>query len=124
MPSLIAIILAVGLQDTTLAVIPQPAHLARGAAAAFVLTPTTAIVTDRATRQIGYQLADWLEPATGYRLPVTAAGGAATRTIALRIDPALSRLGDEGYRLTVSGTRITIRAPRPAGGLFRVRKPR
>jgi len=37
------------------------------------------VATDRATRQIGYQLADWLGPATGYRLSVggAAAGAAA-----------------------------------------------
>src|SRR3989442_11833804 len=33
---------------------------------------------------------------------------------------ALSRLGEEGYRLTVTGTRITIRAFRPAGVFYGV----
>src|SRR4051812_39146913 len=113
-----ALALLTGVQDTALAVIPRPVQMTRQAGT-FLLTPATVIVTDRATRQIGYQLADWLEPATGYRLSVAAAG-TATRTISLRIDPALSRLGDEGYRLTVSGTRITIRAPHPAGVFYGV----
>ncbi|PYO94149.1 MAG: beta-N-acetylglucosaminidase [Gemmatimonadetes bacterium] len=113
--TLIALVSAV--QDTSVAVIPRPVHLTRGTGA-FLITPATAVVTDRATRQIGHRLADWLEPATGYRLPVTAASGAATRTIALRLDTTLSRLGDEGYRLTVTGTRITIRAPHPAGVFY------
>src|SRR2546426_1536596 len=77
-------------------------------------------VTDRATRQIGYQLSDWLQPATGYRLAVSGAAGTAARTISLRVDPALSQLGEEGYRLTVMGTRITIRAFRPAGVFYGV----
>jgi len=113
--TLIALVSAV--QDTSVAIIPRPVHLTRGTGA-FLITPATAVVTDRATRQIGHRLADWLEPATGYRLPVTAASGAATRTIALRLDTTLSRLGDEGYRLTVTGTRITIRAPHPAGVFY------
>ena len=116
---LTALTILVGAQDTSLAVIPRPVHVTRGSGA-FLLTSATAIVTDRTTRQIGYLLADWLEPATGYRLAVGAASGAATRTIALRLDTTLTRLGNEGYRLTVTGTRITIRAPHPAGVFYGV----
>src|SRR5881628_4142107 len=112
--ALVALAAAHPLQDTTLSVIPRPVHMVRGMGA-FALTSGTVVVTDRATRQIGYQLSDWLQPATGYRLAVSGAAGTAARTISLRVDPALSRLGEEGYRLTVAGTRITIRAFRPAG---------
>ena len=66
-------IVAAQSSDTNLAVIPRPVHMTRGRSA-FVLTPGTVIVTDRATRDIGYQLADWLAPATGYRLPVAKNG--------------------------------------------------
>jgi len=111
--------LVAGVQDTTLAVIPRPVHITPGTGT-FLLTPATVVVTDRATRQIGYQLADWLGPATGYRLPVSGASGTAARTISLRVDPTLARLGDEGYRLTVTGTRITIRAFRAAGVFYGV----
>ena len=111
--------LLAGVQDTTLAVIPRPVHVTRGTGT-FLLTPATVVVTDRATRQIGYQLADWLGPATGYRLAVSGGPGTAARTISLRIDPTWARLGDEGYRLTVTGTRITIRAFRPAGVFYGV----
>src|SRR5437867_5192447 len=111
--------LVAGVQDTTLAVIPRPAQMTRGTGT-FLLTPATVVVTDRATRQIGYQLSDWLQPATGYRLVVSGAAGTAARTISLRVDPALARLGEEGYRLIVTGTRITIRAFRPAGVFYGV----
>ncbi len=111
--------LVAGVQDTTLSVIPRPAHITRGAGT-FLVTPATVVVTDRATRPIGYQLADWLQPASGYRLAVSGAAGTATRTIALRLDPTLARLGDEGYRLAVSGTRVTILAYRPAGVFYGV----
>jgi len=86
---------------------------------AFVLTPGTVIVTDRATRDIGYQLADCLAPATGYHLPVRAAGGSAP-TISLRLDSSLARLGDEGYLLSVTSRQITIRARRPAGAFYAI----
>jgi hypothetical protein len=74
MISLLALLaLLAGVQDTAIAVIPRPVHMTRGTGT-FLLMPATVVVTDRATRQIGYQLADWLQPATGYRL---SAGGAA-----------------------------------------------
>jgi len=119
MINLLALLALAAVQDTTVAVIPRPAQLTLGTGR-FLLTPATVVVTDRATRQIGYQLADWLQPATGYRLAVSGAAGTAARTISLRVDPALARLGEEGYRLTVTGTRITIRAFRPAGVFYGV----
>ena len=120
MINLLAVLtLVASVQDTTLAVIPRPVHMTRGTGT-FLLTPTTVVVTDRATRDIGHRLADWLQPATGYRLSVGGAAGAATHVVSLRIDPTLSRLGDEGYRLLVTPTRITIRAFRPAGAFYAV----
>jgi hexosaminidase len=107
-----------GMQDTALSVIPRPVHAKLGTGN-FTLTQGTVIVTDRATRDIGYQLADWLDPATGYRLSVTSSASAA-RTISLGLDSTLSRLGAEGYRLTVTPARITIRAPQPAGVFYGV----
>jgi hexosaminidase len=106
-------------QDTTLSVIPKPVQMTR-TAATFTLTPGTAIVTDRSTYDIGIQLADWLQPATGYRLAVVGATGAGGQVISLRLDPTLARLGDEGYRLTVTHSRINIRAYRPAGAFYAV----
>ena len=115
------VVLVAGVQDTALAVIPRPVHMTRGTGT-FTLTTRTVIVADRATRDIGYRLADWLQPATGYRLSVgAAAGGAgAAGTISLGLDPTLSRLGAEGYRLSVTPARITIRAYRPAGAFYAV----
>jgi hexosaminidase len=88
----------------------------------FVVTPGTVVVTDRATRQVGHQLADWLSPATGYRLSVAGAvpPGGAARVVSIRLDSSLARLGDEGYRLSAAPTRITIRAFRPAGAFYAV----
>ena len=119
MITLFATVALLATQDTSLAIIPRPVQITRGTGS-FLLTPATVVVTDGPTRQIGYQLADWLLPATGYRLPVGGTAGTAARVISLRLDPALTRLGEEGYRLTVAGTRITIRAYRPAGVFYAV----
>jgi len=116
---LACVALVAGVQDTALSVIPQPVHLTRRAGS-FVVTARTAIVTDRATRDIGYQLADWIRPATGYRLAVGAASAAGGPPISIRIDPTLARLGEEGYLLSVTPARITIRAFRPAGAFYAV----
>jgi hexosaminidase len=112
-----------GLQDTTLSIVPRPARMTR-TTGTFVLTPGTVVVTDRATRQVGHQLADWLFPAAGYRLAVLGAAGSAARVISLRLDSSLSQLGDEGYRLTVTASRVTIRAFRPAGAFYAVQSLR
>jgi hexosaminidase len=106
-------------QDSSIAMVPQPVRLER-TPGAFVLTAATSITTDRATRAVGAALADYLFPATGYRLAVRAAAAGATRVIAIRTDPTLARLGDEGYRLEVTPTRVTIRASAPAGAFYAV----
>lgn len=108
-----------GVQDTALSVIPRPVHIMHRPGS-FSLTAGTVIVTDRGTRRIGYQLADWLYPATGYRLPAVGSAGGATHVVSLSLDSTLSRLGEEGYRLTVTATRITIRGFRPAGVFYGV----
>src|ERR1044072_2996704 len=115
----VAAILLAGAQDTTLALIPRPAHITRGTGA-FTLTANTAIVTDRAPRDVGYQRADWLHPATGFRFSVSGRAGAATHTISLALDSSLSRLGDDGYRLTVTPGHTSIRAYKPAGVFYGV----
>jgi len=119
MINLFTLVALLAVQDTSVAVIPQPAHMTRGTGT-FLLTSATVVVTDRATRDIGYQLADWLRPATGYRLAVGGTAGAAARVISLRLDSTLARLGEEGYRLTLTGSRITIRAYRAAGVFYGV----
>src|SRR6185295_1025465 len=111
----LALVVPAPAQDTGLSVIPQPVRVTR-AAGAFVLTAQTVIATDPATRDVGYALADYVGPATGYRVPVRATGG----SISIRTDTSLARLGDEGYRLVVTPTAISIRAFKPAGAFYGV----
>src|SRR5439155_123513 len=113
LPTLLLVLAA----DSGVAVIPRPAHVAPGSGA-FVVTGATVIVTDRATRPLGDLLSDYLYPATGLRLAVRTTAPAGARVIALRLDPALTSLGAEGYRLDVTPGRVAIRAPQPDGGFY------
>jgi hexosaminidase len=112
---MLALALAVAL-DSTFAIVPRPVHVTPRGGGSFTLTASTVITTDAASRALGGQLADYLFPATGFRLVVAAVG--AGRTISIRLDSTLAALGDEGYRLDVSSTRVTIRARRPAGAFY------
>jgi hexosaminidase len=105
--------------DAGLSLIPRPAQLTRQSGT-FLLSPAVVIVTDRAMRDVGHALADALLPATGYRLPVGPTAAASARVIALQLDTALTRLGEEGYRLEVRRERVTISALRPAGAFYGV----
>jgi hexosaminidase len=99
-------------------VVPKPLAQApeRGA---FVLQPSARIVVrgsaPEATR-VARLLAARLRPATGYRLPAsTIRGDAPDGSIALALVPGDRRLGEEGYRLVVAHSGVTLTAARPAG---------
>ncbi|MCZ2524797.1 beta-N-acetylhexosaminidase [Streptomyces sp. HB2AG] len=107
-------------------ILPVPVS-ARAAAAAFRIGPDTRIhvraaegtgeaETDRAAR-VGDRLADVLRPSTGYRLPLDRSPGPDGIVLSLEEgrDGATAGLGAEGYRLTVTGRAVTIRAARAAG---------
>jgi len=110
----LAILLA---SDSIPAIVPRPAHVTPQPGA-FTLRAGTVIVTDRALRKVGELLADYLFPATGLRLAVATASPAGTPAISIRLDSTLARLGDEGYRLDVSRSRVAIRAYRAAGAFY------
>ena len=110
----LAILLA---SDSIPAIVPRPAHVTPQPGA-FTLRAGTVIVTDRALRKVGELLADYLFPATGLRLGVATAAPAGTPAISIRLDSTLARLGDEGYRLDVSRSRVAIRAYRAAGAFY------
>ncbi|HYR99275.1 MAG TPA: glycoside hydrolase family 20 zincin-like fold domain-containing protein, partial [Gemmatimonadales bacterium] len=116
MPILAALIIAFA-SDSVPAIVPRPAHLTVQPGA-FALTAGTVIVTDRALRGLGELLGNDLFPATGLRLAVRTAAPAATPVISIRLDSSLARLGDEGYRLDASPSRVAIRAYRAAGAFY------
>ena len=99
-------------------VIPAPAEVRPVDGADFRLGTLTVIRTQpgsAAARAVGNQLAQALRPATGYRLPVLPAAPRGLPTISLLLGAGDPRLGNEGYRLTVDRTKVTIRANKPAG---------
>jgi len=115
-PILAALIIAFA-SDSVPAIVPRPAHMTVQPGA-FALTAGTVIVTDRALRGLGELLGDYLFPATGLRLAVRTAAPAATPVISIRLDSSLARLGDEGYLLDASPSRVAIRAYRAAGAFY------
>jgi hexosaminidase len=116
---MLVVLALVAAMDSTIAIVPRPARVTPGTGA-FTLTATTAIVTDRATRELGAVLADYLFPATGLRLAVrpTAPAGGGAGVISIGLDSSLAGLGPEGYRLDIGRSRVAIRAYRPAGAFY------
>jgi hexosaminidase len=79
------------------------------------LTPATSIVAGKEVSFEGHQLSAMLWPATGFALQVIEKARAGVPVIELKLDPALKKLGEEGYRLSVTPQKVSIRASRPAG---------
>src|SRR2546425_11801702 len=101
------------------ALIPRPVRVTVRPGS-FTLTGATVITTDRASRALGEMLADYLYPATGFRLAVRSAAPGGARVVSVGLDATLSTLGEEGYRLEVSPAPVTIRAARPAGAFYAI----
>ena len=99
-------------------VIPRPLAQApeRGT---FSLERSTRIVvrsTSSEARRVGELLAGSLRPATGFRLPVVVTKQRATDgDVVLALAVGDRSLGDEGYRLVVGGSGVTLTARRPVG---------
>jgi hexosaminidase len=110
---------SIGAQEPGIAVVPRPAKVTPHSGR-FVLTRDTTIWTDQASTAIGHQLARYLEPATGFALPVRVGAQLPPSGIALRRDPQLARLGREGYTLEVGSARVVARAPEAAGLFYAV----
>jgi hexosaminidase len=102
-----------GKDTVAISIIPRPVSVTF-ATGQFTLTSRTAIWTDRNLTDLGYRLADYLRPATGFDLPVRT-GTPSGNAILLRRDTSLARLGPEGYRLESRRGRVMIRAPERAG---------
>ena len=101
------------------AIVPLPVKM-EVAPGAFMLAADTIIVADAASTVTAQQLADYLAPATGFALKVAAQPGEAKTVITLKEDAALSRLGKEGYQLTVTPQVIAISSATQAGLFYGV----
>jgi hexosaminidase len=99
--------------------IPRPGVMMQRAGH-FTLTSGTVIWTDPSSAALGQRLARYLEPATGFTFRVLADGTAPARSISLRRDESLRRLGGEAYALEVSPSGVIARAPEDAGLFYAV----
>ena len=93
--------LAAPVHAQAVSIIPRPAILEMREGS-FSLTPRTTIWATARTANLARQLEAYLEPATGFDIPVRTSGTPAGNRIVLRIDAALTRLGDEGYTLDIA----------------------
>src|SRR5260370_40707536 len=95
--------------------VPRPVRLT-AKPGRFTLSSATVITTDAASRALGAMLADYLFPATGFRLAVRSTTAAGAPGISIRLDSTLTALGAEGYRLEAgpAGVRSRRRGGRGA----------
>ncbi|MDQ1723578.1 MAG: hexosaminidase [Frankiaceae bacterium] len=105
--------------DAARTVVPAPTRITPGEGAPFTITADTALTATGDASGVAELFAAVLRPSTGFDLHVlpTAPGAADAGGIQLTVDNAAVALGDEGYELTVSAERVSLRA-RTAAGLF------
>jgi hexosaminidase len=102
-------------QARAISIIPKPVTLREVKAEDFVLGSDTVIIADKALRAKARQLAQMLEPATGFDLQIKERALFSSSSIILKVDKSMSRVGDEGYRLVVWPKKITIAAQSETG---------
>ena len=102
--------------SAAIAIVPRPESLTVGRGR-FVINANTVIYTDAASADIARRFAASLLPATGLAIPVRV-GPAPAAGIVLQRSERLTRLGDEGYELTVTARRLAIRAKERAGVFY------
>ncbi|MFX0595248.1 beta-N-acetylhexosaminidase [Melissospora conviva] len=97
-------------------VVPAPTRVRPDPAATFTLRPDTTIRCGRQPGAVAVaeHLAELLRPATGYPLPVGPLDGEPPGDLRLLLTN-LPAVGTDGYRLTVTPTRVTLAAPTPTG---------
>ena len=106
-----------------IAIIPRPDSLTVGRGR-FVIGPSTVIYADASTADIARRFAASLFPATGLSIPVRIGAPTGASGITLERNPRLTRLGDEGYELTVTPRRVTIRGRERAGVFYALQSVR
>jgi len=93
----------------TLSLVPKPISVTQ-ASGAFVLDEKATISADAASRPAATLLSGWMKPILGRETKVAGRG-----SISLKVNPSLTNLGSEGYRLEVSPKGVSLSAPQYAG---------
>ena len=102
--------------SVSIAIVPRPESLAVGRGR-FVINANTVIYTDAASADVARRFAASLLPATGLAIPVRVGAAPATGIVVER-NQRLTRLGDEGYELSVTARRVSVRAKERAGVFY------
>ncbi|MFN2110474.1 MAG: family 20 glycosylhydrolase, partial [Anaerolineae bacterium] len=95
-------------------IVPAPSHVVLGEGT-FALTADTVLVAAGPAAEVAKLFAEQIAPATGFALSLADAPDDAHPAIAFVLDEAAVDLGAESYRLTVTPTRVTAYASKPAG---------
>lgn len=101
-------------QSKPVSLVPKPVKMTLQAGS-FRLTPDTVIVADDKSLSEAWFLAGRLSPATGFPVEVRPSSSDGLSAIEMKIDPSITELGSEGYRLVVTPQRISMQAPATAG---------
>jgi hexosaminidase len=103
-------------------IIPRPAKMEVRAKVNFILRPSTKIMVEKKFPEItavAEDLAAKLRKATGYPLEILSGPGKTQKDIViLRINEKLTRVGNEGYLLSIGKNDVVIEALRPAGVFY------
>jgi len=102
--------------SASIAIVPRPESLTVGRGR-FVINANTVIYTDAASADIARRFAASLLPATGLAIPVRV-GAAPATGIVIQRSRGLTRLGNEGYELSVTARRVSVRAKERAGVFY------
>ena len=102
--------------SASIAIVPRPESLTVGRGR-FVINANTVIYTDAASADIARRFAASLLPATGLAIPVRVGAAPATGIVVQR-SAGLTRLGTEGYELSVTARRVSVRAKERAGVFY------
>ncbi|MCW5978436.1 MAG: beta-N-acetylhexosaminidase [Bryobacteraceae bacterium] len=106
-----------GAESTAAAIIPKPVAV-ESRSGTFEFNRDTKIVAQPAAASEARLLAGALRVATGFPFDVVEADKGAENAVFLGLDPALTRLGTEGYILEVTPRQVTIQAPTAAGAFY------
>lgn len=105
-------------QDAASTIIPKPASVKK-LSGKFIINKDTRIFVDASSvdlKAMGTELSDKLQSITGYPLKVVEGNaGSMKNTISLTLARADKALGDEGYRLNVQPSGITVKGNAAAG---------
>ena len=100
--------------EAAIDIVPKPVKLVE-TDGRFDITSACSIVVNDDLKTCGELLADYLQPAMGYRLAVSNKAEKSKPAIRLSLDKSLKKLSEEAYRLEVTGQGVRIQGASEKG---------